>query len=194
MRHASTPIPARPVLPGWLLCALLLSLMTPAGAEIYKRVLPDGSIVYSDEPSPQAEIVELPTLQTIPALPLPAPDTEARQNNQAADELAVYRLLRITSPHNDQQIRENSGRVVITVQVQPPLQAKAGHRLVLKLDGQVIATTNSEQRFILENVYRGTHQVVAEIQDRKGKPIKASTPVTFHLFRYSRLLGPRPGN
>lgn len=194
MRDDRPRILSHPALPGWLLYALLLSLMAPAGAEIYKQVLPDGSIVYSDEPSPQAEVVELPTLQTIPAPPLPAPDTAARQNNKAADNIAAYRLLRITSPHNDQQIRENSGRVEIIVKVQPALQVKAEHRLVLKLDGQVVATTDSEQHFVLENVDRGTHQLVAEIQDRKGKPIKTSPPVTFHLFRYSRLQGPRPRN
>ncbi len=181
-------------LPRWLLCAALLSLMAPAAAEIYKRVLPDGSIVYSDEPSPQAEVVELPPLQTIPATPLITPASKGQQIIKAGDDAFSYRLLRITSPHNDQQIRENSGRVVVTVNVQPALRVKAGHRLVLKLDGKVVAMASGGQRFTLENVDRGTHQLVAEIQDRKGRPLKTSPPVIFHLFRYSRLLGPRPRN
>jgi len=181
-------------LPSCLLCAALLSLMAPADAEIYKRVLPDGSIVYSDEPSPQAEVVELPPLQTIPAAPLITPASETQQTIKAADKAFSYRQLRITSPRNDQQIRENSGRVVVAVNVQPTLQVKAGHRLVLKLDGQVVAMSSGGQRFVLENVDRGTHQLVVEIQDRKGKPLKTSPPVIFHLFRYSRLLGPRPRN
>lgn len=180
-----------------LLPVLLLFLLapTPSGAgaadKIYKRVLPDGSVVFTDEPSPDAEVVELPPLQTIPAPPLAiVPETTAEKKPPPID----YDWLRITFPADDMPVRENSGRLEVTVEMDPPLQRGAGHRLVLKLDGRIVASILTGNRFVLENVDRGTHELVAEIQDPQGRPLKTSPPVTFHMLRVSRLLPPRAGN
>ena len=196
-----TPVEARTIMKPHPLTALALlalaCLWLPSKAplaEIYKRVLPDGSVVYSDEPSPGAERVELPPPQTIPAPPPPAAPATPRAGQRKTEEAVDYRLVKITQPGNDAQIRENSGRVEISVQVEPPLQNRAGHRLVLMMDGKEVARSNGNLHFVLENVDRGTHELVAEIQDRKGRRLKRSRTVLFHLFRYSRLQGSHPGN
>ncbi len=174
---------------GHLITCLLLLLLMPAWAgaaeKIYKRVLPDGSVVFSDEPGPGAEVVELPPVQTVPALPLVVAPADEKKKKEPPP--ITYERLRIAYPADDMPIRENSGRVEVEVELHPPLQRSAGHRLVLKLDSRVVATAVSGTRFVLDNVDRGTHEVVAEIQDAQGKTLKRSPPVIFHLLRASRL-------
>ncbi len=174
-----------------LLAALLGSPMVEAETKIYKKVLPDGTVIFTDEPVKGAVEVELPPPQTVPALRLP-PQPPAATERKQPPRFRPYTQLAIVSPGNDQALRANDGRMEVRVALQPPLQSRLGHRLVLKLDGQVVAVSTGNPSFVLENVDRGTHRLVVEVQDGDQHILKRSEPVTFHLLRRSVLLGPKP--
>lgn len=174
---------------------LLFALMCAcAQAAVYKKELPDGSVIFSDQPSPDSEEIEVPELQTFPPPPQPAffePETKP------AKETAIsYSQVVITTPANEATIRENSGKVEIKVTIEPPLQTQAGHKVLVTLDGKAIGDPATTLQYTLDNVDRGAHTLQASVLDASGTTLMTSATVTFYLKRHSILLNnklPSPG-
>ena len=105
---------------------LTLSLVLATGiAEaqtIYKVVRPDGTILFTDSPSPgdDAEQVDVRPRNTSPGLASP---TDAFDDTAAVEAEAGYGEFRITSPGNDESIRDNAGNVNVDLTLKPSLQA-----------------------------------------------------------------------
>jgi hypothetical protein len=146
------------------------------GGAIYRSVGEDGSIVFSDSPSPGAERIEIRETQTIEA---PPPPTFVYERQQAAS--TPYTRVEIVDPPNDAEIRENTGNVNISVVVEPGLGGS--DLIVLLMDGQEVAS-GQQGTFSLNNVDRGTHQLAAVVKSSEGQTVFSSPPVTFHMFRF----------
>ena len=160
---------------------LLLALWVAGGAsaQIYKWVLPDGTVQYSDRPqSPDAEKVDIKPVQGFdpPALP---PSTSS-SSGQAQDEGPGYREFKVSAPENDQTIIDNNGNVPVTLSVTPSLQS--GHTVDVVFDGEVSGSGRSLS-LTLTNVDRGSHTVSAVIRDGDGKEVARAPSITFHLRR-----------
>lgn len=175
---------------------ILLALLLVAGpvtvqAEIYKRVLPDGTVVYSDEPHPDAEQITPPPLQVIP--PPPPPANTGTKPRPQPKEAPAYGDVRISSPADDEVIWDNEGKLTVAVTVAPELQVDRGDRLVLIMDGSTAAGPSTGTTFALGEVARGTHVLKAEVRSRSGDTVIASQPVTFHMKQHSILFRQNPG-
>lgn len=158
-------------------------------AEIYKKVLPDGTVSYSSEPLPNAEKINPPEPQVIPALKPPADGVQQGQTPASAPP--PYTGLDIVEPADDQVIWNNAREVEVSVSLTPPLKAQQGHRLVIMLDGSPVNASSEATRLILTEVDRGTHTLTAEVHDIAGRILLQSAPTTFHLKQHSALLPPR---
>ena len=164
--------------------ALFLILMLALGAaqagKVYKYTLSNGDVVYSDKPPPadQGEEVKLEPLQGF-SLP-PAPPLEQSTAKSKEAEPAGYTEFKVTSPANDQTIRDNGGNVSVSLTLVPGL--KGGHSIEVLMDGQSIGS-GSGTSVTLTEVDRGTHTVQATIKDDEGKEIARSNSVIFHLKR-----------
>lgn len=184
---------------------LLIIALISAGtvqAEIYRWVDENGNTVYSDEPHPQSEQVELGGASTyqpveIPESALPEADAAPSERN---GELPVpdYQIS-VAQPANDQGLRANDGMVTVNIRVQPSLSQERGDQLQLLLDGEAVAAPGRQTSFQLENVDRGTHYLQATITDAEGNALTRSERSVFHLQRFSvnqPNAGPnsRPGN
>jgi hypothetical protein len=161
-------------------------------AEIYKRVNPDGSVEFTDVPgSAKEEPVKLAPMSTFKATPT-APTRSPSSRPTAS--LNKYTLLKIISPADNTSIRDNAGNLSINVSVSPSL--RAGHKLVLLVDGSSKAEGQSGQ-FKLTNIDRGSHTLQAKVIDAANKPLISSKTVTIHLQRFSalrnRAIAPNPG-
>ena len=97
-----------------------------------------------------------------------------------------YETLRISAPAEDETVHNNEGNVAVAVELSPPLRIAAGERIVLLLDGAVVAS-GSAQRFELTGIDRGTHSLRARVAAADGSAVAESATVTFHLWRASRL-------
>ncbi|RKZ36711.1 MAG: penicillin-binding protein [Gammaproteobacteria bacterium] len=164
--------------------AFILSLLlcAAAGAAVYKQVLPDGRIVYTDRPAEGAEEVKVGPIQTYSAPPVPADALKADgADPQAAPE---YTEFAVTSPANDEVLRDNVGIVRISLQLAPGL--KPGHKINIMMDGKTLGEGGKSTSLSLQNVDRGTHTVAAAVVDKSGKEIKRTEVVTFHLKRFHK--------
>ena len=172
-----------------MLCiASLLAAASTAAQTVYKNVQPDGTITYSDRPTEGAEPLKLPEIQLYTAPPLDSDAALAGSSRQAAgerDDGQGYRTFAITSPADDEAVRDNGGNVSITLQLEPEL--RAGHVIDIRMDGSLIGRGSSTS-VSLTNVDRGSHTVQAVITDESGNQVAATDSVTFHLRRVSALL------
>ena len=148
--------------------------------EIYKHVDQNGNTVFSDSPSKESSKVEL---QELPIINFPSPPaTEAPKREAKAFR---YSTFKISSPKQDETIRDNNGTINVTMSVDPAL--KKGHRLQLLLDGSPSNASSTASTFKLENVDRGSHSLQANVFDKENKLIQSTASITIHLHQFSKL-------
>lgn len=165
----------------------LLLVAALAQAQMYRWVDDEGNVQFSDTPPPEgtsAERMEVPKPSVVETYkpPKAAGDTGSQtegDTQEASDKAPRYRLA-ITSPADDQAVRENAGNVTVTVDLKPALQT--GHQLRLYLDGNRLDNGGTRTSVQLTNVPRGTHTLRAEVVDGSGKVLRRTTS-TFHLLR-----------
>lgn len=162
---------------------LLLFLTIPVSAvEVYKSVDEAGNTVFSDQPSDDAEKIDVKELPTVPGFTNYPVDT--RPKPTAAER---YSEIAITNPKNDETYWRGEGDLIVSVGIKPRLSAM--DQVVLYLDGEEILAEASTT-FVLSELDRGTHQLRASIRDREGNIVKSSETVSFHV-RQTSILNPR---
>lgn len=151
-----------------------------AGAEVFKRVGPDGQVYFSDQPGPDAQQIEVAPAQTISLPPVPRQAKTSREQDQAG---AVYTAISIVSPTSEQAIRANDGNVVVQLSLQPEL--KSGHAITLTVDGEDGEAIKSGRgmSIALSNLSRGRHSVEAAVVDDAGKVLIRTDAVGFNVLR-----------
>ncbi len=179
----------------WTLGLVLALAATSAEAQIYKWIMPDGTVKYSDRPQEEgAEPVELSPIVTFTPRPIPTrPEAGARGAETEAEEGAGgYDSFAISAPPNDTTVRDNAGNVTVNFAVTPSLAE--GHAIDLYLDGRKFGQSKLPV-VTLTNVNRGSHQIYGVIVDASGAEIARTEPVTVTLQRVSVAGGgptPRP--
>lgn len=166
-----------------LISLVLLSLF--AQATVYKWVDKNGKVHYSDEPHPNAEIVELKekTLNQI-TLPPVNPDT----NDSQAIEQTKYQVV-ITSPEEEETVRDNNGDFQVTATVTPEI--KSQYLMALKLDGKTIGQPQIGGTFKLSNIDRGEHTIVVDAMTQNGKVFASSSPRKIFLHQAAMIPAPK---
>lgn len=172
----------------------LLSLCVPAfgQATLYQSVAPDGSLTFSDTPTPGSEPYSLmggnvsgftATGATsggngmlgapgLPEVPL-------------AGASAGYSDIIITQPL-DQTTFQNQTPIGVSVAIQPAL--KPGDKIKLMLDGKAVGDAQATLQFSIGNLDRGTHQLQVAVVDSEGKTLKSSLSTTIFKQQASLLL------
>jgi hypothetical protein len=160
--------------------ALMFTLMCLAStatlaATIYKWVDEKGVTHYSDQPHDKAQKVEVTSAQTY--TPVPVGDTGPSVERGTPTE--TYSVCEIASPDND-EVFFNTQVVSASVRLDPGLQS--GHRVAIALDGKRVSDSYSGTEFTLQPVYRGSHSVIAVVENAStGQTICTTPAVTFHV-------------
>lgn len=169
---------------------LMLLLLLPVHAEIYRWIDDSGNVVFSDEPQPGAERVDLPPSTTYTPVDEEAATDEilklSPEDEDEAQQLDVpdYQI-RIVAPANDESIWVNNGDVTVSMIVEPTLDAERGDQVILRLDGEPVSEPRNTTTFQLNNLSRGTHSLDATVVDSNGVALTSTGTVTFHLHRAS---------
>jgi hypothetical protein len=146
---------------------LTVVLSLPASGistKIYVWRNPDGVLVYSDSPKPDAEEIEVKNPNTMSSsIEISVLDI----NPKIIDE--QYQV-EISQPENNSTIRDNTGSVYISGRIKPIF--KKGLKIQLLLDNQPYNTPQSHSMFVLRNIDRGEHQLKMDL-------------ITFYMHRAS---------
>jgi hypothetical protein len=163
----------------------LFSACFYAEAGIYKWVDENGEVIYSDKP--RVENMKEHTPPSIQITPAIKPVAQPEIAEEAPVAVTNYTAFSITSPANDETIRNNAGNFTVTLKLAPPLSSKDGHYINLQIDGKTRVSRTSKLAIDLNFIDRGTHIISAEIRDPQGKLLKSSNSVSIHLHRQSQL-------
>ena len=167
---------------------LMTIIATMAQAELFKWKDAEGNIIYSDQPPPgenksDSKVQEeaLPQIIEVPAENSAIRNTSSSPSSKI--EPPASRNLLIIAPKHDEAIRENSGNVSISLQVEPLNFAENGSIVAVYMDGIEVAR-GADTTILLLNVDRGTHTLKAELINSAGNVVLATRPTIFHLQRY----------
>jgi hypothetical protein len=162
---------------------LLMLFVFPIMADtVYKTVKSDGSVIYSDVPSPESTLVTLgqvngavvPALVSLGALTKDKPLIKPTPPD--------YKIV-FLSPASGETIRNNAGEVMVRFQISPDYLGK----FELLFDNQVV-NTKGRMQFKFENVLRGEHHLEVKLRGNSGKILASSGQQTFYLHKASALI------
>ncbi|ABS06431.1 DUF4124 domain-containing protein [Shewanella baltica] len=162
-----------------LIGLVLFSML--AQATVYKWVDKDGKVHYSDEPQPNAQIVELKE-KTLNQIALPLPKTDSNNANQAIESIQYQ--VNITSPAEEETVRDNNGDFDVVATITPEL--KSQYLMALKLDGTPVGQPQIGGTFKLKNIDRGEHTLVVDALTQNGKVFASSSPRKIFLHQAAK--------
>ncbi len=168
------------------LFSIVIGPLASANSEIYRVVEKDGSVVYTDDPAPDAnaEAVELKPIQIVP------PMTPAKPRSTVKREPVTlnYAELIITTPEEKENLR-NPTEITVKTNISPKLVN--GHLIRLMQNGREVGLSK-DGTFIIKEPYRGEHTLTAQVIDQRKKVLLTSAPRTIYVYRHSALFNPQP--
>ncbi len=161
----------------------LLLLATSAFAQAYRWVDEDGVVHFSDVPREGAEEIDLAGLSRPTGARVFTPAPEARGTGDAATEDAPFRYesIAIASPGSEETLWNIEGVLNVSVALSPGLQS--GHQMRIYYNGEPRMVSGTS--FQLEEVWRGAHNLQAEVLDETGKTLIRSKPSRFYVQQTS---------
>ncbi|MEJ2127241.1 MAG: DUF4124 domain-containing protein [Woeseiaceae bacterium] len=164
-----------------ILALLGLLAAAHASADVWRWVDEDGVVHFSDTPVEGAQQVDVSeSARTTGArvfrdtAPSAAPGEEQPAEEQQAFR---YQSLAITSPAAEETLWNIEGTLGVSLSVSPALQQ--GHKVRVYFDGEprmVNATS-----FTIDEVWRGVHNIQAEVLDETGKLMIRSQTNRFYV-------------
>jgi len=148
---------------------VLLGLLAAgfAAAETWMWTDEEGVVHYSDRPQPGAELVVLDEPNSSQSLSTRPRRNSSNANEDSADDSTGpvrYSKFEVASPGAEETLWNIEGVLNVSLSLDPDLQP--GHQVRVYFDGtpQMVAGTS----FQLQNVYRGVHNLQAEVLDETG--------------------------
>jgi hypothetical protein len=161
---------------------LLLLGILAAGAllaeEAYMWTDEDGIVHYSDRPEPGAKKIYLPEPNASRSLSRSKSATPAADDESEQPEGPFrYESLAVASPAAEATLWNIEGALSVSLSLNPALQQ--GHQVRVYFDGtpQMVSGTS----FQLQEVWRGEHNLQAEVVDATGKLMIRSKPIRFYV-------------
>lgn len=158
---------------------ILLLIVLPATAQIYKYTDAQGNTAYSNQPPDGVTVqpVELPPINRVEPQSTQAPPTPTHAQDQPT---IAYNVLELTGLPTTEALRANNGTFSVSVRLEPRLQP--GHSLRLRLDGQPYGQAVNVPRLQLVNVDRGDHSLAVDVLSGT-RLVQSSAPITFTVQR-----------
>ncbi|MDX1515627.1 MAG: DUF4124 domain-containing protein [Woeseiaceae bacterium] len=158
-----------------LLLASLVAAPVAGAAEAYRWVDEDGVVHYSDRPQEGAEEVVLPRAATTRIRPV---TRNTDDDDRPADGGSfVYQNFEIRSPAAEETLWNIEGVLNVELALTPAL--RPGHRVQVYFDGE--PRTVYQLRFPINEVWRGEHNLQAEVLDANGELLIRTQPTRFYV-------------
>jgi hypothetical protein len=155
-------------------CLAFISCISSADSKVYRWKDENGNWVFSDVPLKGAQEVRLNK-------PMIMPTVDTKILNAQKQQKAIRYSASITSPNHEQTLRENTGTIYVTGQIEPSFSN--GLKVQLTLNGKATGPMQTSTSFVLNNVSRGEHSLVLTLYNEQGKALAQSKSTTFFLHR-----------
>ncbi len=161
------------------IAASILLATAAVFAQAYRWVDESGTVHYSDRPAPGAERIELPSDSRVTSRRRFTPPAPARSANEQMPDSGPfkYESIAFASPAAEETLWNIEGVLNVTLELRPAL--RDGHQVRVYFDGN--PRTVDSASFQIQEVYRGVHNLQAEILDASGKLMIRSVPNRFYV-------------
>lgn len=165
-----------------------LAVILAAGvvmAQAYRWVDEEGVVHFSDRPPPESQPAESFVLPESERPSRPQTTASLRDLGEQADAEAepepeapfAYQSLDVANPAAEETLWNIEGVLSVSLDLQPPLQP--GHQVRVFFDGEPQVVTGTS--FQLNEVWRGVHNIQAEVLDENGKMMIRSRTNRFYV-------------
>lgn len=165
-----------------LLVLLGLLAASAALADAYTWTDEDGQVHYSDRPHPGARRININEPNSGRAFVPPRPSTSAPAEEDTADTGPFrYDDFSVASPGAEETLWNIEGVLSVSLSLTPALQP--GHQVRVYFNGnpRIVSGTS----FQIEEVYRGVHNLQAEVLDETGKMMIRTRTNRFYVQQSS---------
>ena len=162
--------------------ALLLVSLSVGSTVVYKKTNQDGTVIYSDEPSEGAVLLDQSVSNTVvmPSLLPPKRPSYVSQGSKKSSSAEALYSLKIISPAAEQTVRSNLGEVDVVASISP----KASGIFQLMLNGELYLTKPSPV-FHLQDLQRGEYSLQIRFVGKSGKILALTDMQIFYLHKAS---------
>ena len=153
-----------------------------ASADVWRWVDENGVVHFSDTPVEGAEQIDVTEARrTTGARVFTPPPRVAGEDGEepAEEETFQYESFSVASPAAEETLWNIEGVLNVQLALSPPLQS--GHTVRVHFDGS--PRTVSGTSFTIEEVYRGVHNIQAEVLDETGKLMIRTQPNRFYVLQ-----------
>jgi hypothetical protein len=169
------------------LAALLLAPVTTAQADVYKSVDKYGNVTYTDDPSTAQKSGKAKKVQVRPTNVMPAGKelkaARSRPEPTPQSKHPNYNI-RIVSPTDEHTVTAGQRDLIVAVSLQAPLTR--GAKIAFYMDGKLLGK-GTVNNYSIREIFRGEHNIYAQVESRKGKVLSKSDTVTVYVHRPSLL-------
>lgn len=165
----------------------LLALLAANGAfaQAYTWTDEDGIVHYSDRPVPGATLIILPdskagTSYSAPSIPS-RPTAATDQDGASPEQPFRYETLEVIAPAPEETLWNIEGELNVALALNPALRPGDQVRVYFNGEPRTVPGTN----FRLQEVFRGVHNIQAEIVDETGELMIRSLPNRFYVQQTS---------
>ena len=156
----------------------LIAMPCALADEAYVWTDEDGVVHYSDRPQPGARRVELQAPNTSRA-PSRSGADESAEGDDAAEPAAPFRYetLEVATPGAEETLWNIEGTLSVTLALTPAL--RPGHQIRVYFDGNPRLVSGTT--FQIDEVWRGVHNLQAEVLDETGNMMIRSRTNRFYV-------------
>jgi hypothetical protein len=158
----------------FVLLGLVLAPLAAAN-EAYVWTDESGVVHYSDRPMPGAERIELAEPNRSRSLATPAEPADTVDTSDIAP--FRYESFEVVSPGAEETLWNIEGVLNVSLNLTPALQPGHQVRVYFNGDPRIVSGTS----FQLEEVWRGVHNLQAEVLDENGQMLIRSRTNRFYV-------------
>lgn len=162
------------------LCAISgLFAATIAGADVWRWVDEDGVVHFSDTPREGAEQVDVSEASRTTGARVFTNTAPATTGSEPAAEEAAFKYdsLSVASPAAEETLWNIEGTLSVSLALSPGLQS--GHKVRVYFNGEPRMVNSTS--FTIDEVWRGVHNIQAEVLDETGRLMIRSQPNRFYV-------------
>ena len=155
---------------------ICIFILASVNAEtIYKKVNPDGSVSFSDKNIKGSKSVNVRETITYTTPKLPTLEPIKIKPKPIEYEITIF------EPEKD-KLFINKPDVKVSISVKPTLNKKLKHQFKYQVGERTILS--SERSVVFKDLYRGTHELLVSIVDKKNETVNEVVTRIFHVKRF----------
>lgn len=162
-----------------------LLFSTASYATVYMQTDADGNIAYSDTPSENSQVINLPDADSSSSSVQTSPQLNNKEEEKTTTTITTeqtltnsYKSFSIISPKDQENIQNQPG-LVVDVKVEPKL--KKGDKILLLLDNKPVGNPTAGTHIETGPIDRGTHQLSAIIVGQNEQVLQQTNPITIYI-------------